>query len=453
MVVTRSGFTQVVANAFAGLGFSAECPSVYEFPMPMFVAGSDLSPLRENIDKIVYGLTKWEPKIKTKGLYRPEMVTVQGKDYQEALDTMNKLFLKNNWGDGLPIVPATEERVKWILTGTDLPRDTVIAEAVAPRGGIATVESIAVALTMAGGRPEYMPVLIASVQAITDPAWGLPGANSTTGGPFPTVIVNGPVSKQIRLASGYGVMGPDPVHPSAGPIGRAIRIILQDLGGALPGTGTMALYGTMRFTNAVFAEDEEGLPPGWKLLSVERGFPKDANVVTVLPGRGGNTVPNGGTAKTAQQAAEWELMGIARLMSAAPRAEKADSPNYALGVALIGRGLASQLADAGYSKEKVKTFLWSNSKVPWAQLVARGLGDEAKAAGTPEGQDMPLVARPDQVMLVVSGGAQAGHTYWMWAGGGGARAVVSKEVKLPAKANWDALLKQAEAELGPIPAQ
>ena len=94
MVVTRKGFSQVVANGFAGLGFGLEAPTVYEFPIEMFLPGGDLTPLRQNIDKIVYGLTKWEPKIKKKAVFHPgEKVTVEGKDYQEALDKMIRIFL------------------------------------------------------------------------------------------------------------------------------------------------------------------------------------------------------------------------------------------------------------------------------------------------------------------------------------------------------------------------
>src|ERR1035437_4308323 len=95
MVVTRLGFTQVVGNAFAGLGFPAEGPSVYEFPMAMFDNGSDLTPINENIDKIVYGLPKWQPKTTTRGVFPPPMITVQGTDYQNAVDNMNALLLKN----------------------------------------------------------------------------------------------------------------------------------------------------------------------------------------------------------------------------------------------------------------------------------------------------------------------------------------------------------------------
>jgi hypothetical protein len=111
MVVTRKGFSQVTANAYAGFGFPTEAPTVYEFPMDMFLAGSDLTPIAENIDKIVYGLTKWEPKIKTKGVAAPPKVTVEGKDYREALRNMNRLFLAKMWGDGLPLEPPTEEQV------------------------------------------------------------------------------------------------------------------------------------------------------------------------------------------------------------------------------------------------------------------------------------------------------------------------------------------------------
>ena len=99
----------------------------------MFLAGSDLSPIKKSIDKISYGLTKWEPAIEKKEVHVPAKITVEGKDYQEAITNMNLLFMRNQLGDGLPIVPAIEERVDWILTGTDLPRDKVI-DTIVPRG-------------------------------------------------------------------------------------------------------------------------------------------------------------------------------------------------------------------------------------------------------------------------------------------------------------------------------
>ena len=209
MVLTRKGFTQVVSNAFAGMGFSAESPSVYEFPMEMFLPASDLSPLRENIDKIVYGLTQWQPKNNKIKIVRPEMIAVEGADYQSAVDKMNALFLKNLWGDGLPLIPPTEERVSWILTGTDLRRDKVLG-VVLPQAGIATVEAVAANLAMAGGRPEYLPVLIGAVEAMLDPASTHFHWSASTCSTYPAVIVNGAVARQLRINSGYGCMGPDP---------------------------------------------------------------------------------------------------------------------------------------------------------------------------------------------------------------------------------------------------
>jgi len=450
MLVTRGGFTQIVGNAFAGIGFPAEGPTVYEFPIEMFDSGSDLTPINENIDKIVYGLTKWEPKVKEKGVFTPPKATVQGKDYEEAVANMNLLLLKNMWGDGLPILPATEERVNWILTGTDLSPDTEIGR-ILPRGGIGTVNALAVALAMAGGRPEHLPVLIAVVEAVTQPGYGLEGCNATTNSNIPAVVVNGPIAKQIRLNSGYGCLGPDPQRSAGGPIGRAIRVVMQNMGGAIPGIGTMAIYGGMRYTNAVFAEDEDGLPPGWPSLSVERGFSKDANVITAtVVSSMTNILWFFGT----KEQNDSVLTLLAKVMGA-PNLNRYgatwEDPDVGTGLALIPRGVAASLAEvSGYSKADVKTFLWNNSKAPWDDFVATGMEAWAKTFPTkfPEGQAVPLTPKPEMIRLVVAGGAQSGHGYWMECGN--IRLTISAEIKVPA--NWDELLKQAEEDLGPLPA-
>jgi hypothetical protein len=424
--------------------------------MQMFVPASDLSPIKANINKIVEGLTKWQPKIKTKGIFHPDIITVQGKDYKEAVANMNHLFLKNLWGDGLPLLPATEDQVKWMLTGTDLPGDTVIGK-ITPRGGIATAQDLAVSLVMAGGRPEYLPILIAAVQAISTPEWGLERMNATTSSIYPAIIVNGPLAKQIRLNSGYGCLGPDPVHPAGGSIGRALRLILQNMGGALPGSGTMAIFGAMRYTNAVFAEDEEGLPEGWKPLSVQRGFQANQNVVTVVPvGSATNVMLTNGDSTTAEGTQLEYLYRVAGFMRTPNMNLFADTaskePNFPSGIVLMGSGWASDLAKAGYSEGKIKLFLWENSKIPWSDMVKAGLAGKAKANRwfTTEGQAVPIVPTPDQIRIVVTGGDQAGHAYWMQVGSTQYR-VLSKEVGLPAK--WQTLLDQAENEIGPAPAR
>jgi hypothetical protein len=455
MVITRRGFTQVAANAFAGIGFAADGPMIYEFPMEMFVAGSDLTPINENIDKIVYGLTKWEPDIKELGIYAPSKITVEGKDYEKAVASMNHLFLKNSWSDALPLSLATEERVNWLLTGTDLPRDTVVGEGkILPRGGISTVETLAVALAMAGGRPEYLPVLIAAVEAIIDTECTHQGWQATTSSVFPVVIVNGPIAKDIRLNSGYGLLGPHPMYPANGPIGRAIRFLLQNVGGAIPGIGTMAIYGTNRHTNLVFAEDEDGLPEGWEPLSVDQGFPKGSNTVSHLVINSHTNLQGITGQVTIEQIL---LMAVAGIVGPHRNISYA-SPAAQAGVFLLPSGIADMCADIGWSKRDTQNFLWENAKTPWSliegyikrpdtyeALIKRGL-DLGWVAGEP----WPIAVTPDRLPIVVAGGVQGGHCHWLGRAQG-PLGMVSYEIKLPAKDKWDALLGQAEEDLGPIP--
>jgi hypothetical protein len=445
-IVTRQGFSQVVGNAYGGFGFPAEDPAVFEFPNAMFLEGSDLTPLQENIDKIVAGLTTWQPKITSKGVIVPPPVTVQGADYSTAAFNMNNLYDQKMWGDGLPLVPPTDAQIAWILTGTDLAPDTVIGH-VLPKGGLATVHTIAVNLAMAGGRPEYMPVLIAAVQAMSDPAFKLESFNPTTDSDFPAIVVNGTISAQIRLNSGYGALGPDPVHPAGAAIGRATHLILQNVGGAIPGVGAMALFGGMRYTNAVFAEDENALPDGWSPLAVDRGFTKGANVVTVLPAAGASNVGiMSGSATEANAAAKQYLYRIAGYM-AAPNMngfKTSTDPNSTGGLVILPRTWAQQLASLGYTKAKVQQFLWDNSQMPYDMVIKGGFS----TTGLKPGQARPVSATPAQITIVVAGGAQSAHAYWLDTAL--TQTVVSAEIKLPK--NWDALIQQAAVDMGPLPA-
>jgi hypothetical protein len=419
----------------------------------MFLPGSNLTPIAENIDKIVFGLTKWQPKVTAKGVYPAQKATVSGADYKGALANFNLLALRNNWGDGLPLMPPTDESVKWMLTGTDLAPDTVIAAGtglagkIPPRGGIATVESVAVNLALAGGRPEYMPVLIGIVEALLDPLTSLGGWNATTCGVAPGVIVNGPVAAQIRLNSGYGCLGPSSQYPAGSSIGRAMRLILQDMGGAIPGIGTMSIYGTPgRLTGGpVWAEDEAGLPKGWAPLSVDQGFAAGTNLVSV--NSYSSFVNQVGASTTTQEVAESTLYKMACFMKV-PGQYNYHWDTPAQGIVLIARGSSAGLADLGWSKDDVKKFLWENSKIPWSRISS---ATQYKDRGIPEGQPMPITSKWQNIRIANCGGAQSGHLYWM-AVGCCSLALVSHEIKLPAKAKWDALLAQAAKDLGTMPA-
>jgi hypothetical protein len=276
--------------------------------------------------------------------------------------------------------------------------------------------------------------------------------NPTTCSVIPVIIVNGPIAKQIRLGSGYGLLSPDPQHPAGEAIGRAIRILQEDLGGAIPGIGTMAIFGGMRATNAVFAEDEEGLPQGWQSLSVEQGFKKDQNVVSATAVNGminilwefGNKESNDVLLNLTAK-----VMGTPNMNVYSTSATSWAAPNHTTGVVMIPRGTAASLASAsGYSKMDIKTILWNRSKLPWDVAKATGIAETAATFGLPQGQDMPITAQPKQVALVVAGGDQSGHGYWMPMGNAN-RLLMSAEIKLPK--NWNGLLTEAEKDLGPVP--
>ncbi len=456
MVITRKGFTGVVNNAFAGMGFPPESPCIMEFPLEMFLPASDLAPIDENIDRVVYALTGWQPKTKKKGVILPSAVTVAARDYPEAIASMNRLFLRNLWGDGLPLLPATEDRVNDILRGTDLSPDTVVGK-ILPRGGIATVRMLAVCLAMTGGRPEYLPVLIAAVKAFVAPALRHQSVQSTTCAIHPVVIVNGPVAGQIRLNSGYGALGPDPAHPAGASIGRALRLAQLNLGGAIPGSGTMSIYGGgARYANVVFAEDEAGLPPGWQPLNVSYwGHQRGINSVTVFAANSGVNVGGGGAELTREGVLSvlYRLSGVLR----APNSNYFSSGSYANGcpgIVLVARGTARGFASVlGLSKQEVKDFLWENSKIPLSEIYRVGFGEylTPKMIGrlglTSEqiSDPLPITRLAKNIMVVVAGGEQSGHSYYMAVGLGPAGPTTAT-IELPAK--WDRLLDEAEAELG-----
>jgi hypothetical protein len=450
-VVTRGGFAYVVDNAFASLGFSSEAAK-HVYPTRMFLPGGDLAPIEQNVEAIVQGLTAWQPKASKKALIVPEPVSVQGADYQDALDKLNALFLRNLWSDGLPIVPPTEERVARLLRGTDLARAHLLGKML-PRGALTTVEGVATAAAMAGCRPEYMPVLLAAVEAILDPQIYHQHMNSTTGNAHPAVVVNGPVARQIRLNSGYGCLAPSSVYPAGASIGRAIRLLLMNVGGGIPGTGSMAIHGGPgRYTGLVFAEDEAGLPGSWNSLSVERGFAMNANTVTVLATSGGTEVWEG--AALNEREAMFTLFDFAGSMQVPYGGYFANTFNTkgCPGIVLMARNTAQGLGNLGWTKEKVKEWLWEHSKLPdteWLRQMLAAWSRRTLPVKDYVQYPMPVCVAPENIMIVVAGGEQSGHSYWLQVHGG-THGPASREIRLPK--NWNALLEAAEEELGPAPA-
>ena len=183
-IIVRDGFSGVVNNAFSSYGFPAEAPVLHIFPTEMFNAGSDLTPLEEHFQDVVDGLTKWELSSGAGSSDEIKMIEVAVKSEDQLFTVANNQFMKNGWRDSLPICPPTEELVGWILTGTEEDPETLVA-AVPPRGGLLTVRLAATCLAMAGGRPEYLPFVLAAARLMTATSAGMESWNSTTNSVIP----------------------------------------------------------------------------------------------------------------------------------------------------------------------------------------------------------------------------------------------------------------------------
>jgi hypothetical protein len=440
----------VTTNAVAGLGLAPDAAMV-TFPIEMFLPGSDISPLEARKREFYDGLTRWRSTLAGDGAGTAPMLHVEGTGAEDALARANHLMLANRWGDGLPLWPPTSARVDWILRGAAPSRRHRLG-AFPPRGGVTTVESCAIALAMAGGRPEYLPVLVAAVDAFLDPASGSEALQAASGSAFPVVIVNGPIGAQIRLNAGFGCLGPDPRRPAGASIGRALRLLQQNVGGALPGLGTMANYGGMRYTNVVFAEDEASLPAGWAPHGSERhGFAPGSSSLSLAFANGVTNIRRRGAKKeTSEEDALQGMHRMAAFMRVPNMAGLAGYERGTPGVLMIPGVVAQTMAGLGWTKASMREFLWEHSRIPGEELRRAGCPawieiDASKVARDSLAQDpWPITASPDNFVIVVAGGGHPTNSYWLQ---GYSPGVVGRSLELPP--SFDSLLAEAERDLGP----
>lgn len=182
------------------------------------------------------------------------------------------------WGDGLPLVPPTAERVDRMLDANPRLDPDELLGLIQPRKGHATVRGIAVNAVMAGCLPEYLPVLVTAFRCMLDPAWNLQAIQTTTHPVGPLVVVHGPIAKELGMNWGHGCFGPGN-RPNA-TIGRAVRLMLLNVGGARPGFGDQSTQGQPSKYTFCIAENAEDSP--WEPLHARRGLDPDASAVTVL---------------------------------------------------------------------------------------------------------------------------------------------------------------------------
>jgi hypothetical protein len=304
----------------------------------------------------------------------PSVIEITSSDYDTALIEFNKYYLENHWGDGLPLIPPTPNAVKHMLTGTTRSPADVIGM-VPFRNGIATVEKIAINSVMAGAKPEYLPVIIAAMEGLTDEKAFFSHMLSSEGSFTMMIMVSGPIGKEINMNSGVGLIGHG--WQSNNTIGRAVRLNLINLGYLWPGEIDMALIGRpSSHTFYAFAENMEQSP--WESFNEGLGYQPTDSCVTVSAVGGiggmGSRIYGAGTVGF------WDAENVLNEMVKEIAHDRNILADYKLGVAnpaahfkrhifIIHPELAIILKQRGFNtKQKLQDYLLENTKIPYQEL-------------------------------------------------------------------------------------
>ncbi len=309
--------------------------------------------------------------------------------YAPLEDEMEAAF-DRGWTDGLPVVPPTERRVLAMLQGTTRKPDEPVA-VVPPDLVECTVEKVAINAVMAGCRPEYLPVVLAAVEAACTERFNMHGLLATTMPAGPVVIVNGPIRRAIGMNSGGNVFGQG--NRANATIGRALQLVIRNVGGGRPGEVDRAAFGNPGKLSFCFAEDEEGSP--WGPLSADLGAKPGVSTVTLFPGEGPRIIVD-------QLSREPD--SLARSYAASLRTLIHPKLVMAFDCVLaIGPEHARVFSEAGWSKEQLTARLHELLMIPTAELV-RGSGGMAE--GVPVDVSAPALPkfRPGGILIVYCGG-------------------------------------------------
>ena len=321
------------------------------------------------------------------------MVQLRSEKMQVPDDIVdvNRFFYEKGWTDGLPIIPPTEERVQSFLRGTLRNPEEVIGF-VPPKWGEATVEKVAINAVMAGCLPEHMAIVIAAIQAMVEAKFNLYGVQATTHPCGPLLIINGPIRTQLGINCGYGAFGPGALANAT--IGRAIRLVLLNIGGAVPGEVDKATHGQPgKFTYAI-GENEEKSP--WEPLSVERGFGSDQSTITVIAAEAPHNVHDHCSSSAT---------GILTTVAGTLACQGNNNIIFQIGepIVVIGPEHAQTIMKDGFTKKDVKEFLFQMARVPRGAFSAEH--QQTKFANLSGDALIPITRKPEDIIIVVAGGA------------------------------------------------
>jgi hypothetical protein len=346
-------------------------------------------------------------------------LTSRRLEVPDSFAAVQAYYEERGWTDGLPVVPATEDLV-WEMLGTFGQDPAHALGVIQPRNARVTLEKIAVNAVMAGCRPEHFPVVVAAVRAILQPEFNVAGCQATTGGAAPVIIVNGPLATQLQINGDAGCFGPG--FRANAVIGRAVRLVIRNMAGLVPGEMDKATLSTPGRYSFCFAENEARSP--WEPRHVELGFAASASTVTLTAVRAvypimETTVATGGEVlHTLVEAIK--TVGFANYYQIGTGAQL---------TLVVCPEHAAEMAAAGLSKPTIREYIYQQARMPLHRLQGIAhYGNRNWPAWIDEHDPdtlVPVVGCADDIVVVVAGG-DGRHSAWL--AGWGVTRVVTQEI-------------------------
>jgi hypothetical protein len=432
------GFMKQAAATSIGLGM----PNIPLALVPGHIGTQSAEEIRKNIigvtaDQVVANLTSMSAARGNRAEPGARDVVFRG-----GFRAVNDFFVKNDYSDGLPIVPPTREAVEEFLRFTDRAPDEMLG-VLLPDNRAATIWSIAVNGVMAGCRPEYMPVLVALIEAMCDPRYGNEHSGNTPGGDT-LIILNGPIIRTLGFNYEQGALR-DGFQANTS-IGRFWRLYLRNVAGFLPHRTDKATFGNT--WRVVLAENEDVLKEiGWEPNSVEMGFEAGDNTVTVARYTGGGSLSSV-TGSKPEEMLPYVTDSIQRFNNWQITFTTHHGNGTLRPLVVLSPIIAQTLAKAGWSKLDVKRYIYEHARRPawefqrqlrdWNIRGVWDLTEDVKAGRIPkvflESEDpnrmVPIVWKPEDYMIAVSGDPMRNNAY-VFAHNGFLGYPVGKKIRLP----------------------
>ncbi|MDP6414059.1 MAG: thioredoxin [Gammaproteobacteria bacterium] len=380
------------------------------------------------IDDLGSGLVDFKPGCGSKTLdpgmeellavrFDSQRLQARNVEIAESEDVMEACF-DRGWSDGLPIVPPTPLRVMRMLSDTDRSVDEVLGS-VPPDNIPCSVEKAAINAVMAGCKPEYLPVVLASLEAALQDAFCMHGLLCTTYFSGPVMLVSGPMTKRIGMNSGINALGQG--NRANATIGRALQLIIRNVGGGVPGGIDRATLGNPGKYSYCFAEDESN--PDWPSLAMDQGFAREQSVISLFAGEGLQPFLD-------QQSRQPESLAK-NLANSLRSVANTKIFGVADAIVVISPEHRRVLKQGGWSKTDLKQALYDELKTPGSEII-RGTHDIAEGMPT-KFKDKLLNKFRDQGLHIAGAGGKAGMfsaiiSGWIASGEKGSQ-LVSQEIK------------------------